>query len=106
MDVARSGVFYPAMFTYQEIMILFLGMMLSNIILLDIYNSLGLPTSTTVSLVFGLLGSAMALALYNIWGGNTAASLGDYINSGNALANESGILLSVVLAFFTGHLLM
>ena len=106
MDVARSGVFYPAMFTYQEIMILFLGMMLSNIILLDIYNSLGLPTSTTVSLVFGLLGSAMALALYNIWGGTTDATLGEYINSGNALAIVSGILLSVVLAFFTGHLLM
>ena len=106
MDVARSGVFYPAMFSYQEIMILFLGMMLSNIILLDIYNSLGLPTSTTVSLVFGLLGSAMALALYNIWGGTTDASLGEYINSGNALAIVSGILLSVVLAFFTGHILM
>ena len=106
MDVARSGVFYPAMFTYEEIMILFLGMMLSNIILLDIYNSLGLPTSTTVSLVFGLLGSAMALALYNIWGGHSDASLGEYINSGNALAIVSGILLSVVLAFFAGHLLM
>ena len=106
MDVARSGVFYPAMFSYQEIMILFLGMMLSNIILLDIYNSLGLPTSTTVSLVFGLLGSAMALALYNIWEGTTDASLGEFINSGNALAIVSGILLSVVLAFFTGHLLM
>lgn len=106
MDVARSGVFYPAMFSYQEIMILFLGMMLSNIILLDIYNSLGLPTSTTVSLVFGLLGSAMALALYNIWGGTTDASLGEFINSGNALAIVSGILLSVVLAFFAGHLLM
>ncbi|MBO5832143.1 MAG: inorganic phosphate transporter [Alistipes sp.] len=106
MDVARSGVFYPAMFSYQEIMILFLGMMLSNIILLDIYNSLGLPTSTTVSLVFGLLGSAMALALYNIWSGTTTASLGEFINSGNALAIVSGILLSVVLAFFSGHLLM
>lgn len=106
MDVARSGVFYPEMFSYQEIMILFLGMMLSNIILLDIYNSLGLPTSTTVSLVFGLLGSAMALALYNIWGGMTDASLGEFINSGNALAIVSGILLSVVLAFLTGHLLM
>ena len=106
MDVARSGVFYPAMFSYEEIMILFLGMMLSNIILLDIYNSLGLPTSTTVSLVFGLLGSAMALALYNIWGGTTDASLGEFINSGNALAIVSGILLSVVLAFFTGHILM
>lgn len=107
MDVARSGVFYPAMFSYEEIMILFLGMMLSNIILLDIYNSLGLPTSTTVSLVFGLLGSAMALALYNIWSGDALMSeLGMYINSGNALAIVSGILLSVVLAFFTGHLLM
>ena len=107
MDVARSGVFYPSMFSYQEIMILFLGMMLSNIILLDIYNSLGLPTSTTVSLVFGLLGSALALALYNIWSGDALMSeLGSYINSGNALAIVSGILLSVVLAFFTGHILM
>ena len=106
MDVARNGVFYPAMFSYREIMILFLGMMLSNIILLDIYNSLGLPTSTTVSLVFGLLGSAMALALYNIWGGETLYSLGDYINSGKALGIVSGILLSVVLAFVTGHFLM
>ena len=106
MDVARSGVFYPERFTYQEIMILFLGMMLSNIILLDIYNSLGLPTSTTVSLVFGLLGSALALAFYNVWGGDTAYSVGEYINSGNALTIVSGILLSVVLAFITGHLLM
>ena len=106
MDVARSGVFYPSMFSYQEVMILFLGMMLSNIILLDIYNSLGLPTSTTVSLVFGLLGSAMALALYNIWSGTTTASLGEFINSGNALAIVSGILLSVVLAFISGHILM
>jgi phosphate/sulfate permease len=87
-------------------MILFLGMMLSNIILLDIYNSLGLPTSTTVSLVFGLLGSALALAFYNVWGGDTAYSVGEYINSGNALTIVSGILLSVVLAFLTGHLLM
>ena len=106
MDVARSGVFYPDKFTYQEIMILFLGMMLSNIILLDIYNSLGLPTSTTVSLVFGLLGSALALALYNVWSGTSAYGIGEYINSGNALAIVSGILLSVVLAFLSGHLLM
>ena len=106
MDVARSGVFYPDKFSYEEIMILFLGMMLSNIILLDIYNSLGLPTSTTVSLVFGLLGSALALALYNVWGGDTSYSIGQYINSGNALAIVSGILLSVVLAFLSGHLLM
>ncbi len=106
MDVARSGVFYPERFSYQEIMILFLGMMLSNIILLDIYNSLGLPTSTTVSLVFGLLGSALALAFYNVWSGDTSYSVGEYINSGNALTIVSGILLSVVLAFLTGHMLM
>ena len=106
MDVARSGVFYPDKFSYEEIMILFLGMMLSNIILLDIYNSLGLPTSTTVSLVFGLLGSALALALYNVWSGTSAYGIGEYINSGNALAIVSGILLSVVLAFLSGHLLM
>ena len=106
MDVARSGVFYPDKFSYQEIMILFLGMMLSNIILLDIYNSLGLPTSTTVSLVFGLLGSALALALYNVWSGDTTYGIGEYINSGNALAMVSGILLSVLLAFISGHLLM
>ena len=107
MDVARSGVFHPNMFSYQEIMILFLGMMLSNIILLDIYNSLGLPTSTTVSLVFGLLGSALALALFNIWSGDASmAELSQYINASNTLGIVSGILLSVVLAFFTGHLLM
>ena len=106
MDVARSGVFYPDKFNYEEIMILFLGMMLSNIILLDIYNSLGLPTSTTVSLVFGLLGSALALALYNVWSGDADYGVSEYINSANALAIVSGILLSVVLAFFTGHLLM
>ena len=107
MDVARSGVFYPSEFNYEQIMVLFLGMMLSNIILLDIYNSLGLPTSTTVSLVFGLLGSALALALYNVWGGtNGDNTISDYINSANALSIVSGILLSVVLAFFTGQLLM
>ena len=106
MDVARSGVFYPDKFNYEEIMVLFLGMMLSNIILLDIYNSLGLPTSTTVSLVFGLLGSALALALYNVWGGDATYAISDYINSANALGIVSGILLSVVLAFFTGHMLM
>jgi phosphate/sulfate permease len=72
MDVARGGddgVFMPEMFSYGQIMVLFLGMMLSNIILLDIYNSLGFPTSTTVSLVFGLMGSAIALALVSIWSG-------------------------------------
>ena len=107
MDVARNGVFNPAMFSYQEIMILFLGMMLSNIILLDIYNTLGLPTSTTVSLIFGLLGSAVAIFLFKVWAGDAVfQEIGGYINTTKALGIVSGILLSVVLAFFTGHLLM
>ena len=107
MEVARNGVFNPAMFSYKEIMILFLGMMLSNIILLDIYNTLGLPTSTTVSLVFGLIGSAVAIFLFKVWDGTAnVSSIGNYINTTKALGIVSGILLSVVLAFFTGHLLM
>ena len=85
MDVARNGVFNPAMFSYQEIMILFLGMMLSNIILLDIYNTLGLPTSTTVSLIFGLLGSAVAIFLFKVWAGDAVfQEIGGYINTTKA----------------------
>ena len=108
MEVARNGVFDPGLFSYEDIMVLFLGMMLSNIILLDIYNTLGLPTSTTVSLVFGLIGSAVAVALYKVWLGepDTCTDIVQYINTEKALGIVSGILLSVVLAFFTGHLLM
>lgn len=108
MEVARSGVFFPSQFTFHEIMFLFLGMMLGNVILLDVFNSLGLPTSTTVSMVFGLLGSAMALALFKIGSDDTItmADMGKFINSGRALAIVSAILLSVVIAFVTGALLM
>ena len=108
MEVARSGVFYPTQFTFAEIMMLFLGMMLGNIILLDIFNSLGLPTSTTVSLVFGLLGSAMAVATYKI-ATTEEYVLGDmshFINSGKAMVIISAILMSVVIAFIVGLLVM
>ena len=68
MEVARSGVFYPENFTFSEVMMLFLGMMLGNVILFNIFNTLGLPTSTTVSMVFGLLGAALAVAgQYSLW---------------------------------------
>ena len=66
MEVARSGVFYPGQFSFREIMMLFLGMMLGNVLLLDLFNTLGLPTSTTVSMVSGLLGAAVAAALFRI----------------------------------------
>ena len=62
MEVARSGVYYPEFFTFHEVMMLFTGVMFANVILLDVFNSLGLPTSTTVALVFGLLGSAIAVS--------------------------------------------
>ncbi len=108
MEIARSGVFHPEQFTFAEIMVLFLGMMLGNIILLDIFNSLGLPTSTTVSLVFGLLGSAMAVALFKIAGTDEyeLSDLSQFINSGKALVIISAILLSVVAAFTVGLIVM
>ena len=68
MEVARSGMFNPGLFTFHEIMILYVSVMFANVILLDIYNSLGLPTSTTVALVFSLLGAAIAVSLFKISG--------------------------------------
>ena len=106
MEVARSGVYYPEFFTFHEVMILFLGVMFANVILLDVFNTLGLPTSTTVALVFGLLGSAIAVAIFKepiIGADGNPETL---INSGKALAMITGILLSVVLAFITGTILM
>ena len=108
MEVARSGVFYPGQFSFQEIMMLFLGMMLGNILLLDLYNTLGLPTSTTVSMVFGLLGAAVAAALFRIAGdpGTSLQDLSQFINTGKAMVIIAAILLSVALAFVAGTLFM
>ncbi len=108
MEVARSGVFNPAMFTFQDIMILFLAVMLTDVILLDLFNTLGLPTSTTVSLVFELLGSAVAVALVIISRneGETMVHLSRYINTGKAMAIIFGILISVVIAFVCGTVVM
>lgn len=108
MEVARSGVFYPNMFTFRDVMMLFLGVMFANVILLDLFNTFGMPTSTTVSLVFGLLGAAVAAASMKISGDPTltAADMSNYINSGKALVIISGILLSVVIAFVVGAIIM
>lgn len=108
MEVARSGMFNPALFTFREVMILYLSVMLANIILLDIYNTLGLPTSTTVALVFCLLGAAMAASTAEISADPeaTIADLGRYINSGRAMAIVAGIVLSVVVAFACGTVVM
>lgn len=108
MEVARSGVFHPGQFTFAEIMILFVGMMLADVILLNTFNSLGLPTSTTVSLVFELLGSAVAIAAFKICNepALTINDLGQFINSGKAMVIISGILVSVAIAFTVGGILM
>lgn len=108
MEVARNGVFHPGMFTFSDIMILFVGIMLSDVILLHTFNSLGLPTSTTVSLVFELLGSSLAVAIYKIYHDPALsfADLGQFINAGKAMVIISGILSSVVIAFTVGAVLM
>lgn len=103
MEIARSGVFNPQMFTFTEVMIIFFAVMVTDVLLLDTFNSLGLPTSTTVSIVFELLGGAVAAAAYKIWSQNgSLLTLGSYINSEKALAIISGILISVVVAFVAG----
>lgn len=107
MEVARSGVFHPGLFTFAEVMMLFLSVMFMNVILLDIFNSLGMPTSTTVSLVFGLLGAAVGVSIYKITNSAEGISeLGKYINTGKAMAIISGILLSVAIAFVCGMVIM
>ena len=108
MEVARNGMFDPAMFSFREVILLYLGVMFANIILLDLYNSWGLPTSTTVSLVFCLLGAAVAVSTYKIAGSDalTMGDLGEFIHSGRALGIVAAILLSVVIALTVGTAVM
>lgn len=106
MEVARKGVFHPDMFVFSEIMVLFVAVMITDVILLDTFNSLGLPTSTTVSLVFELLGSAVAVSLVKIKSlGGSFADLAQYVNTGKALAIITGILVSIIIAFTFGTLI-
>ena len=108
MEVARSGMFNPGLFTFHEVMMLYLGVMFANVILLDLYNSWGLPTSTTVSLIFCLLGSAIAVSIFKISNdpAQGVTSLGQYINTSRAMGIVSAILLSVVIAFTCGTFVM
>ncbi len=101
MEVARKGIFHPQMFYFHEIMLIFLAVMITDVIMLDTFNTIGMPTSTTVSIVFELLGAAVAMASIKIISGDPGA-IGQYINSGKALAIISGILVSVAIAFTVG----
>lgn len=102
MEVARKGIFHPGLFYFSEIMLIFLAVMVTDVILLDTFNTLGLPTSTTVSIVFELLGAAVGLSMIKVLIDPNALELAAYINSGKALAIIAGILISVVIAFTSG----
>ena len=105
MEVARKGIFHPRLFLMPELITIFLAVMLTDVVLLDVFNTFGFPTSTTVSIVFELLGAAIAVSLFKIFAsGQSLLDLAHYINTGKALAIISGILLSVGIAFACGAL--
>jgi phosphate/sulfate permease len=103
MEVARKGIFNPSAFFFDEIIYIFMAVMMTDILLLDFFNTLGLPTSTTVSIVFELLGAAVVMAAVKIInGGGTLVELSNYINTEKASQIILGILLSIFIAFTIG----
>ena len=103
MDIARHGIYQPEHFYFAEIMCILLAVMLTDVVLLDVFNSMGMPTSTTVSMVFELLGGTFALALIKVHNSDTLG-LGDLINTDKALSVIMAIFVSVAIAFFFGML--
>lgn len=101
MEVARNGVFHPSFFSFQDLMFIFLAVMASDIVLLDIFNTLGMPTSTTVSMVFELLGGTFALALMKV-AGDPSLHVADLMNTSKALTMIMAIFVSVAIAFVVG----
>lgn len=101
MEVARNGVFHPSFFSFQDVMFIFLAVMASDIVLLDIFNTLGMPTSTTVSMVFELLGGTFALALMKV-AGEPSLHVADLMNTSKALTMIMAIFVSVAIAFVVG----
>ena len=102
MEIARNGVFSPQYFFANEIIYIYLAVMIANLILLDVFNSLGLPTSTSVSLVFELLGATVAIAMIKTHNGMVDVGLSELINTDKALTMVVGIFLSVAIAFIFG----
>ena len=105
MDIARHGMFQPEHFYFRQLMCVFLAVTVTDVVLLDIFNSLGMPTSTTVSMVFELLGASFALAIIKVSSGENlpgVESVGDLLNTSKALEVIAGIFLSVAIAFFFG----
>lgn len=104
MDIARHGIYQPQHFYFAEIMCILLAVMLTDVVLLDVFNTMGMPTSTTVSMVFELLGGTFALALIKVYGSEGTLGLGDLINTDKALSVIMAIFVSVAIAFFFGML--
>lgn len=102
MDIARHGIFMPENFSFYEIICIFMAVMVTDIILLDIFNSLGMPTSTTVSMVFELLGATFVVSLIKLASDETGLSIADMLNTEKALSIIIGIFLSVAIAFVFG----
>ena len=101
MDIARHGIFRPSNLSFYDVTAIFMAVMVTDIILLDIFNSLGMPTSTTVSMVFELLGAAFVVAMFKMAAPESDLAVGDLINAEKALSVIVGIFLSVAIAFIS-----
>lgn len=112
MEIARRGIFHPEMFVFEEVIMIYLAVMITDVILLDVFNTLGLPTSTTVSMVFELLGASVAMSVFKVVGAEDVPSfltfmgdlptLGDYINYEKTIPMITGIFAVVIIAFVAG----
>ena len=103
MDIARHGIFQPQMFSFNDLLCIFLAVMVTDVVLLDVFNTLGMPTSTTVSMVFELLGGTFILALLKIASDDTGTlGFAELMNTDKALSVILGIFLSVAIAFVFG----
>lgn len=105
MDIARHGIFTPQYFSFNEVMYIYLAVMVTDIVLLDLFNTFGMPTSTTVSMVFELLGASFAFVLIKMAGDGAALGMGDYLNTSKALEVILGIFMSVPIAFVFGSVI-
>lgn len=104
MDIARHGIFRPEHFSFYDLICIFMAVMVTDIILLDMFNTLGMPTSTTVSMVFELLGATFVVSLIKMASDTTGLGFNDLLNTEKALSVIIGIFLSVAIAFIFGTL--
>ncbi len=104
MDIARHGIITPELFSFREVMYIFIAVMVTDVVLLDVFNTFGMPTSTTVSMVFELLGAAFAFVIIKMIGDGAALGFGDYLNTSKALEVIMAIFFSVPIAFIFGSI--